>query len=66
MNMKDFLKTSSKEQRQQLASQVGSTVAYFQQIAGGHRKPGAKLCRLIQQESKGKIKAKDLRPDYFI
>ena len=65
MDMKNYLKSSSIEDRQKLAEESGTTVAYFWQIAGGHRKPGAMMCRVIEKKSKGKIKAKDLRPDYF-
>jgi DNA-binding transcriptional regulator YdaS (Cro superfamily) len=65
MNMKEFLKSSTQEERENLANKAGTTVSYFWQIAGGHRKPGAMFCKDIEKISSGKIKAEELRPDYF-
>ncbi len=65
MNMKEFLKSVKREERERLAIAVGSSVAYFHQIAGGHRKPSARLCVMLETHSNGLIKKEDLRPDYF-
>lgn len=65
MNMKQFLHSVTPEEREKLALAVDSTVDYFWQIAGGHRKPGARICRLLEEHSGGKLKASVLRPDYF-
>ena len=65
MDMKEFLKSIKREEREQLANAVGSSVAYFHQIAGGHRKPSARLCVLLEKHSNGLLKKESLRPDYF-
>ena len=65
MDMKQFLHSTTPEDREKLAKKVGSSVEYFWQIAGGHRKPGARLCRELEKHSGGKIKASVLRPEYF-
>jgi hypothetical protein len=64
MDMKTYLKQATPEQREELAEKVDSSVAYFYQIAGGHKQPGHKLCRaLVAAESK--LTLADLRPDIW-
>ena len=65
MDMKTFLKKKSRQQREAIADEAGTTVAYLWQIAGGHSKPGAILCRKIEAATKGKVKVAELRPDIF-
>lgn len=65
MDMKTFLHSATPKEREALAEKVNSSVEYFWQIAGGHRKPGAKLCRNLEKFSGGKLKASVLRPEYF-
>ena len=58
------MKQATPEQREHLASRVGSSVAYFYQIAGGHKKAGPKLCKkLVAAEPLFTLP--ELRPDIW-
>jgi hypothetical protein len=64
MDMKTWLRQATPEQRHKLAAAVDSSVGYFYLIAGGHRKPGTKLCQaLVENEPKLRLEA--LRPDIW-
>lgn len=64
MDMKTYLRQATSEQREQLATAVESSVDYFYQIAGGHKKPGTDLCkRLVAAEPK--LTLTELRPDVW-
>ena len=64
MDMKTFLRQASPKEREELARRVGSSVAYFYLIAGGHRRPGTDLCkRLVDAEPKFVLAC--LRPDIW-
>ena len=65
MNMKQFLNQASPDGREVLAMTIGTTVAYLYQIAGGHSRPGALLCRQIETATHGLVTAEELRPDIF-
>lgn len=58
------MKVATPDERELLANRVESSVAYFWQLAGGHKKPGHKLCRrLVAAEPR--LKLADLRPDIW-
>lgn len=62
--MKTYMKQATPEEREALAEKVGSSVGYFYQIAGGHKRPGSKLCRaLVAAESR--LTLSELRPDIW-
>jgi hypothetical protein len=64
MDMKTYLQQASPEEREALASEVGSSVGYFYLIAGKHRNPSHGLCqRLVTAEPK--LTLSDLRPDIW-
>lgn len=64
MDMKTYLKQATPEERQALASEVDSSVAYFYQIAGDHKKPGPKLCKkLVKAEPR--LTLAELRPEIW-
>lgn len=63
--MKTFLQQSTPEQREALAQEVKSSVAYFYQIAGGHKQPSTKLSRAIA-EADPRITLSELRPDVWV
>jgi DNA-binding transcriptional regulator YdaS (Cro superfamily) len=65
MNLRQLLHKLTPTERENLADECGTTVEYFWQIAGGHRKPGPLLARKIEQHSSGKVTAMELRPDIF-
>jgi hypothetical protein len=64
MDMKTYLREATPDQRTALAEQVGSSVAYFYQIAGGHKKAGAALCRALS-DAEPRLTLSELRPDYW-
>lgn len=62
--MKSYMQQSSREEREELAKNVGSTVGYFYQIAGGHKRPGPGLCKaLVTFEPR--LTLGELRPDIW-
>lgn len=64
MDMKAYLKQAGPEEREALAKKVGSSVAYFYQIAGGHKKAGAQLCKALV-EAESRLTLAELRPDIW-
>lgn len=64
MDMKTFLRQAAEDERERLATAVGSSVGYFYLIAGGHRRPSTDLCkRLVSAEPRLALEA--LRPDVW-
>ena len=64
MDMKTWLRQASKVERQALADVVSSSVQYFYLIAGGHRRPGSRLCQLLVKHEPQLTLCK-LRPDIW-
>lgn len=64
MDMKTYLKQAAPEARETLATKVGSSVAYFYQIAGGHKKPGPQLCKALV-DAEPLLTLAELRPDIW-
>jgi hypothetical protein len=64
MDMKTFMQTSTPEEREKLANSVNSSVAYFYQIAGGHKKPGSQLCKKLVSADP-RLTLIELRPDIW-
>lgn len=62
--MKTFLQQATREEREELAARVDSSVGYFYQIAGGHKKAGPKLCKLLVREEP-QFTLSELRPDIW-
>lgn len=65
MNMKEFIKSLNKSDRELIAKKAGTTDDYLFQIAGGHRNPSAALAKKLEIASGGVITRADLRPDIF-
>lgn len=65
MDIKTFVKTCSKEQREAVAIRAGTTEAYLFQLAGGHRKPSVRLAKYLELASSGLMTRQELRPDIF-
>lgn len=62
--MKTYLRQASQEEREALALAVDSSVGYFYLIAGGHRRPGASLSKLLVQKEP-ELTLSELRPDLW-
>lgn len=58
-----YFKALSKDARQAVADQVGTTVAYLWQIAYAQRLCRESLAIEIEKASKGAVRVEDLRPD---
>lgn len=66
MDLKTFMAEMPKEQREQLARELETTVDYLQfQIGGGHRQASPQLAKRIEEATRGIVKRHDLRPDIF-
>jgi len=65
MNLKTYLATLTDSDKQSLAVKLKTSVAYLQQLAGGHRQAGLKIVSLIHGATEGNVTQNDLRPDIF-
>ena len=70
MNLKLWLNSASETERNAVANNAETTVAYLWQLAGSHREAGAKLARRIAVATEAitpdrVVTAADLRPDIF-
>lgn len=63
MNAREFLDTFGFAEGGRVAKSAGTTIAYLQQIAGGHRKCSAKLAGKLAKASNYRMTAAKLRPD---
>lgn len=64
MNMQEFIRATSPEQREALAAKVEISSKYLFQISGGHRKPSVKLARRLV-EADSRLTLSELRPDIW-
>ncbi len=65
MELKQYLRSLNKEQKQQLADEVGTSVHYLRHLAHGRRNAGHKLARKIQEASGHQVTLSELRPDIY-
>lgn len=65
MKLSKYLKTLTPTQRETLAKRAKTTLAYLQQLSGGHRAAGPQLARRLEEASGGLVTRHDLRPDIF-
>ncbi len=63
--LRDWLAKASTEERESLAKEARTSVAYLWQLAGGHRRASLKLAKKLQDASGGKLTIEGLRPDIF-
>ena len=65
MDIKTFVSSTKKLERERIAALAKTTDAYFQQLAGGHRLPSISLCKRLEDATEGVLSRKSLRPlDY--
>lgn len=60
MNAKEFLDAFGADEAQRLAQASGTNLAYFRQIASGHRFPSRKLAEKLVKNSGGRLVASKL------
>lgn len=58
-----YFKALTKDEREQLATQVGTSAAYLWQIAYKQRRCNESMAIEIEKASRGAIRVEDLRPD---
>ena len=63
MNMLDYLKSLPRDDRSDFAERCGTTLGHLQNAAYGYKPFGAELAIRIEAETKGKVRAEELRPD---
>jgi len=65
MELKEWMKRHLTSEKEKLAADCKTTVAYLYQVAGGHRSASGKLAKAIEQYSNGLIDKSTLRPDLW-
>lgn len=61
--LREWLHGSTEAERERLAKDAGTSVAYLWQLAGGHRKASIELASRLQGASAGALTIAGLRPD---
>ncbi|MHB8916208.1 MAG: hypothetical protein ACYC4K_10405 [Thiobacillus sp.] len=59
MKLKDYIKSITKEQREEFASMSGTSVGYLYLLAGSHRTPSMSMARRLQKASNGRVSLND-------
>lgn len=65
MILKEWLTKSSKTERDRVATEAGTSVAYLYLIARGDRRPKIALAQKIVSATNNEVTMQDLRPDIF-
>lgn len=65
MDAKTFYQTTDMEAVEAVCQAAGTNLAYFRQIAYGHRKASPHLALKLEQASGGVMRRHDLRPDIY-
>lgn len=61
MNLKEWIKATPPAERRAICKEIGTTMDYLWQIAGGHSRPGARMALVI--EAATGVSRYELRPD---
>lgn len=65
MDLRTYLNSITQPEREALAKNCETSVDYFWQLSGGHRKAGHNLAKRIEKYTDGKVTKHELRPDIF-
>ena len=63
MNIQDWLRAATPDEKEWLAVQCGTSLAYLYQLAGLHRLPSPVLAAAIEKATNGKVRVAEMRPD---
>lgn len=63
--LKKYISEMNADDRADFAARCGTTLPFLRNVMYGSRKPGEKLCVLIERESQGAITRQDLREDWI-
>lgn len=66
MDVKEFLRSTDKPERERVAKRANTTVAYLFQLSGGFSRPSATMCLRLETASDGRMTREELRPDLFL
>ena len=61
--LREWLHGATEADRERLAKEASTSVAYLWQLAGGHRKASIELASRLQAASAGALTIAGLRPD---
>ncbi len=65
MTLLEWLRQNSQPERLKMAEEAKTTVAYLYKLAGGHGKPGWRICSRIEHATEGQVTRHELRPDIY-
>lgn len=63
--LRNWLSNNPQAQREIVANEAGTSVAYLWQLAGGHRKASLEMAKRLQDATAGNLTIEGLRPDIF-
>jgi DNA-binding transcriptional regulator YdaS (Cro superfamily) len=66
MQLKEYLDSKPRGSKADFALQLGITRTWLALILNGSAQPSIHLCIQIEKLTKGRVKRKELRPDFFI
>ena len=66
MTFTDYWAGLDAGQKRDLARRARTSYVYLSQLANGHRRPSAKLCRKLEKASDLRLSREALRPDLYI
>lgn len=61
--LREWLHGATDSERERVAAEAGTSVAYLWQLSGGHRKASIELASRLQFASDGALTVSGLRPD---
>lgn len=65
MELKDYMKSLTVEEREAFAAEAGTSVGYINLLSCGARKASHGLARKLETASKYQVTKEELRPDIF-
>ena len=63
--LQQWLSKTPNDQREAVAEEAKTTVAYLWQLSGGHRKASLELAKRLRDATGGALTIEGLRPDIF-
>ena len=66
MQLRDYFENKPHGSKVIFAKSLGITKTWLSLIINGRKLPSVQLCIQIEKLTKGRVKRKELRPDFFI
>lgn len=64
IQIKEWLRLATDEERERVAREAHTSVAYLYQLAGGHRRASLELADRLRTATAGALTIEGIRPDY--